>query len=151
MTTSHITTEKKWTIFLADDDSMDQEIFSDALAKIDMPVSLRTFDNGIDLLSELETGDGLPNVIFLDLYMPKMDGSDCLIKIRKNPLFDNVPIVLYSTEFDIDRIEELFELGANRYLRKTSSFESLVSSLERTLNSLVRNALSGPALINIVV
>ncbi|MGJ8739105.1 response regulator [Zobellia laminariae] len=151
MTTSQTTTEKKWTIFLTDDDSTDQEIFIDALAEIDTQVSLRTFNNGVDLLTELEAGTDLPDIIFLDLYMPIMDGSDCLIKIRENPLFDNVPIVLYSTEFDIDRIEELFELGANRYLRKTSSFESLVSSLERTLSSLDRNALSGPALINIVV
>ncbi|MBU3025223.1 response regulator [Zobellia galactanivorans] len=151
MTTLQNTTEKKWSIFLADDDLTDQEIFRDALAETNTPVSLRTFDNGVDLLTEFETGEALPDVIFLDLYMPKMDGSDCLLKIRENPLFDHVPIVLYSTEFDIDRIEELFEQGANRYLRKTSSFESLVSSLERTLSSLVRNALSGPALINIVV
>ncbi|MBT9190470.1 response regulator [Zobellia russellii] len=151
MITSNITTDKKWSVFLADDDATDQEIFSDALAEINAPISLRTFNNALELLKELETGTALPDVIFLDLYMPIMDGSDCLIKIRKNPLFQNVPIVLYSTEFDIDRIEELFECGANRYLRKTASFESLVSSLERTLDSLKRNAISGPALINIVV
>lgn len=151
MITINNTTPKKRSVYLADDDVTDQEIFRDALKEIDTPLTLNVFNNGIDLLTRLENSETLPDVIFLDLYMPKMDGSDCLIKMRENPLLDYVPIIVYSTEFDIDRIEELFEYGANRYLRKTASFDSLVSSLDRTFNSLKRNANSAPALINIVV
>ena len=138
------------SIFLVDDESDDQEIFKSALDEIDVQVELSLYNSSSTLLEALGNKQKNPDVLFLDLYMPKMDGEDCLIKIRENPEFDDIPIVIYSTEYDLDRIEKLFNLGANRYLRKPDSFDSIKTSLEKTLQSVQRNTLGGAALINII-
>jgi len=83
--------------------------------------------------------------------MPKMDGEECLVNIRKNIDFEDIPVLIYSTEYDLDRIEKLFSLGANRYLRKADSYSSLVEALIKTVASIKRNALGSAAVINIIV
>jgi len=138
-------------IFLVDDDKDDQEFFSDALSKINEAVELSIFNSGDELLRAFCTKDNKPDMIYLDLHMPIMDGEECLEILRKNSSLKSIPIVIYSTELDMERIAQLFLKGANRYLRKPDSFDSLVASISATINSLKRNALGGNAIINIVV
>ncbi|SHJ03396.1 response regulator [Pseudozobellia thermophila] len=138
------------TVYLVDDDREDQELFSEALELADSHVDLKIFDNGVDLMADLYSGRPLPDLVFLDLYMPLMNGEECLRDIRENEKFDKVPLIIYSTLLDRAKIEHLFSIGANRYLHKPSSFKSLVYALERTMNSVRRNKLGGTAIINIV-
>lgn len=138
------------TVYLVDDDHEDQELFSEALELADSQVKLITFDNGVDLMADLYSDTPLPDVVFLDLYMPLMNGEECLRDIRENQKFDGIPLVIYSTVLDKAKIEELFSMGANRYLHKPSSFKSLVYALDRTMNSVRSNQLGGTAIINIV-
>ncbi|WP_318345784.1 response regulator [Flagellimonas baculiformis] len=140
-----------FTIFLVDDDKEDQEIFADALSEINRPIDLSIFDSGEKLFNALKIEGKRPDAIFLDLYMPIMNGEECLSELRKNQTFRFVPIVIYSTEFDMDRVERLFGIGANRYLRKPGCFDSLVASLDATMESLSRNPLGGYAVINIEI
>ena len=137
-------------IFLVDDDKDDQEFFSEALSEIDGCYALEKFNSGADLLNAIAVTHHKPDVIFLDLYMPIVDGEECLESLRSNSKYDTVPIVIYSTEYDIDKIDRLFSLGANRYLKKPETFDSLVASLKVSLNSLKRNSLGGNAIINVV-
>lgn len=137
-------------IFLVDDDKDDQEFFSEALSEIDGCYTLEKFNSGADLLNAIAVTHHKPDVIFLDLYMPIVDGEECLESLRRSSKYDTVPIVIYSTEYDIDKIARLFNLGANRYLKKPESFDSLVASLKVSLNSLKRNSLGGNAIINVV-
>lgn len=138
-------------VFLADDDLEDQKLFKKCLEQIETKVHLKVFDNAEDLLIDLASTNTNPDLIFLDLYMPSMDGEDCLIEIRSNSDFKSIPIVIYSSELDLDRIEELFALGANRYLRKPISYKSLVASISKTIESVKRNAIGGNTVINIIV
>lgn len=138
-------------VYLADDDTEDQEVFQEALSEISTKVELSIFNNGLELMADLQTDLDKPDIIFLDLYMPQMDGEECLKEMRQNEAFNDIPIVIYSNEFDIDRIEDLFSLGANRYLRKPDSYSSLVAALDKTVISLKRNTLGGTAVINIIV
>ena len=137
-------------IFLVDDDKEDQEFFRDALSEINGAVELSIFNSGDEILRALRIKDNKPDMIYLDLHMPIMDGEECLDILRENSGLKSVPIVIYSTELDMDRIAQLFFKGANRYLRKPDSFDSLVASIRATLNSLRRNALGGDSIINVV-
>ena len=138
------------SIFLVDDDKDDQKVFKMALSAINTQVHLSVYNSGKDLLGGLYKDSKKPDVFFLDLYMSRMDGEECLIEIRKKKELNEIPVVIYSTEYDLTRIEKLFALGANRYLRKPESFNSLIISIEKTISSIKRNAYGGAALINIV-
>lgn len=137
-------------VFLVADNQDDQERFKECLTQIETNVKLKVFDNAENLLLDLKSNTTNPDLIFLDLYLPVMDGEDCLIKIRANGMYESIPIVVYSSELDFDRIEELFTIGANRYLRKPTSHRSMVASLRKTIESIKRNAVGGTALINII-
>lgn len=136
------------SVFLVDDDPDDRELFSEAIAEVGGDTELKVFHDGNALMQELRSSAKLPDVIFLDLYMPKMDGAECLAEIRSDRKFDSIGIVLYSSLIAMQRIEELFRKGANRYLRKPSTYSALVMSLGRTLESVAKNPTGGMTVIN---
>ena len=151
MKNENIEKESELLVYLVDDDIEDQEIFHEALDQIDAKIELSVFDCGKAIIDELQANGKKPDLIFLDLYMPYMDGEESLKKIRENYTSETIPIVIYSTEFDIDRIEQLMSFGANKYLRKPDSFDFLIISLQTIFESLENSSILDAATINIVV
>lgn len=137
-------------IYMAEDDIDDQHIFKEAISSIDKDLELTTFPDGVALLEALNNKMHKPNVIFLDLYMPKMNGEETLLKIIQSPVLDSIPVVIFSNEYNIDYISDLFEYGANRYLHKPNSFQTLTTALHRTIESIKNNTLGGTAIIKYV-
>ncbi|TDT43720.1 response regulator receiver domain-containing protein [Maribacter spongiicola] len=137
-------------LFMAEDDLDDQQIFREAIASIEGNLKITMFSNGMDLLETLRTNPNTPDVIFLDLFMPKLNGEQTLEMIRSMNHLDETPIVIFSNEYNINRISELFENGANRYLHKPNSFNTLVNALKRTIVSIKNNTLGGTAIIKYV-
>lgn len=123
-------------IFLADDDEDDRISFVDALTEIPLDTQITQFTNGVELMDRLYADDKLPDVIFLDLKMPMMDGFECLEDIRNVDKLLNIPVVIYSTSFHKKEVETLKETGATRYLKKPSSFNQLKTMLYDCLNNL---------------
>ena len=77
-----------------------------------------------------------------------MDGESCLARRRENSHYDAICVVIYSTSMDLERIEALFNAGANRYLRKPSSYPALKNALDRAIETVRQNPLGGQAIIN---
>lgn len=124
----------KMKILLVDDDEDDREFFADALVGVDLNTQLQQLDNGKSCLDYLlQQIENLPNLIFLDLNMPIMNGFECLAEIRKNPLLKELPIAIYSTSSSDKDIEQTFLNGANIYIKKPSSFEDLKKSLKQVI------------------
>jgi CheY-like chemotaxis protein len=67
----------------------------------------------------------LPEVLFLDLNMPRKNGLEVLHEIKANPKFDAIAIAIYSTSSSEEHIEETFVSGANIYIKKPSDFNTL--------------------------
>ena len=67
----------------------------------------------------------LPNVLFLDLNMPKKNGIECLYEIKRNDRFSEIAIAIFSTSSSEEHIEETFVQGANIYIKKPSDFATL--------------------------
>lgn len=129
--------EKLHYIYLVDDDKDDRELFSEALGETSLKTEIATFNNGVDLMANLLDNDQkLPDVIFLDLNMPLMNGEECLADIRREPQLYAIPIVIYSTFFDEYKVDLLRQKGADRYLQKPSSYDQLKFFIERTIESL---------------
>jgi len=117
-------------ILLADDDPDDQLLFREALDGIKIKTQVETVENGLELMNQLHQHDHLlPHILFIDLNMPLKQGIDCLQEIRRNPAFQDIAIVIYSTSSMERDIEESFVRGANVYLQKPNDFSSLKKAL----------------------
>lgn len=124
-------------IILADDDEDDRLFFVDAFEELRVNTKVKTLNDGVELINYL-TQDGvqLPNVLFLDLNMPRKNGLECLKEIKANPKFDDIAIAIYSTSASEDDIENTFVQGANIYIKKPDDFATLKKILSEvvTLN-----------------
>jgi len=124
----------KLRIVLADDDEDDREIFKLAISKVKVNSDLTLCKNGLELIKHLRNPDILlPNIIFLDLNMPGMNGLEALQEIKKDPGLKGITIVIYSTSSSEKDIEVTFLEGANIYIKKPSSFEDLKKILDKVM------------------
>jgi len=121
-------------IFLVDDDEDDRLFFRDALQEIDNTIKCDFAVNGKDALDHLNKLHQLPEVIFLDLNMPLMNGLECLSFIKKDIRLALLPVVIYTTSQNVIDVEATHSLGANVYLTKPSSFDELKTKVQRILN-----------------
>ena len=122
-------------IYLADDDEDDRLEFSEALAELHPNAALNTFHDGHDLIEYLFSDPAvLPDLIFLDVNMPKKNGMECLAEIRADERLRNVTVAIYSTSANPQEIDEAFRKGATRYLNKVSQFEKLKTILRDVLS-----------------
>jgi len=120
-------------IYLTDDDDEDRELFIEALNELPIETKITQFDNGVDLMADLFSEKNLPDAIFLDLYMPIMDGFECLADIRNFSKFSEIQVVVFSSYYRKREINQLKLDGANQYLQKPSSFDQMKSLLSKSL------------------
>ena len=113
-------------MLLADDDEDDRMLFRDAVAEINPLVSVQTVNDGEELMNYLATfAVFLPELLFLDLNMPLKNGFQCLEEIRQNELLQDLLIIIYSTTANPKEVEEVYNKGANLFIKKPSSFTEL--------------------------
>ena len=131
-------------ILLADDDHDDCLFFTDALDELALNTSLVTVHDGEQLMQYLKTvSANLPDALFLDLNMPRKNGFECLTEIKTHQIFKNLPVIVYSTSFDAEKANQLYNLGANYYICKPTNFEDLKKVIHKAI--LLVNQNSGQA------
>ncbi len=82
----------------------------------------------------LAATESYPDLIFLDINMPRMNGIQCLEEIKKHPEYKSISVAIYSTSGTEKDIEDTFVRGANVYIRKPGDFASLKKVLEEVLS-----------------
>jgi CheY-like chemotaxis protein len=107
-----------YRVVLVDDDPDDIYIFQEAIKEFCPLVKLYIAKNGAHLF-ELLKEVGLPNIVVLDLHMPKMSGLETLKKIRNYASYDNIPVMIYSTAGSKKEMEECIKSGADYYAVKS--------------------------------
>lgn len=113
-------------IVLADDDEDDRMFFTDAFSELKMSTKVHTYNDGVELMNYLNSEDAvLPEILFLDLNMPRKNGMECLMEIKANSKFENIAVAIYSTSSTEEHIEETFVNGANIYIKKPNDFNTL--------------------------
>ena len=120
-------------ILLVDDDSDDQFLFGEALNEIQSPAILHTAQDGVDALEKLEGGKLAPDIIFLDLNMPRMNGRKFLEMVKSNPSFSNIPVIIYSTSSSPEDKKATEAGGAKAFITKPTNFDDLCSLLSNTI------------------
>ena len=114
--------------YLIDDDHDDQEFFAMALEQIDRKVQLMTSDNALDALEKLREPGMIPDLIFLDINMPRIDGWQCLKQLREIERLKKTPIVIYSTSKNGHARQD--KQGFNAFLSKQPRITELSRKLE---------------------
>ena len=124
-------------VLLVDDNRTDARLLRELLSEINKDVRLHVVTDGFEAMAFLRrhgpyTDARRPDLILLDLSMPKMDGLEVLVQLKQDPRFKTIPIVVLTiSQLEAD-IEQSYKLMANCYLTKPDDlkeFESLVKSL----------------------
>jgi DNA-binding NarL/FixJ family response regulator len=121
-------------IVIADDDEEDREFFRDACNDIDPAINVFGFASGDETLKFLiEAKNPLPDIIFLDIFMPQKDGWETLQQIKSIARANTIPIVVYSGGYSSEAISKSKELGANFYINKQRNYEETLEQLRLVL------------------
>lgn len=121
-------------ILLVDDDADDQLFFCDALEEINPKIKCVVAGNGREAL-QLLTAKPYPDLIFLDLNMPVMNGFDCLQEIRRQSHLDDIPVIIFTTTNEHSAIKRTHDLGANAFLKKPNDFSTILNKLKTLLET----------------
>ena len=119
-------------LMLAEDNDDDFLIFSVAIKESKLAVALSRAVNGEIFMDMLRME--LPDVLFLDLYLPYKSGKQCIREIRADRRYDNLPIIVYTGIKDVNDVEFCYREGANLYIHKPSSLKDLVEIIKRILS-----------------
>jgi len=124
-------------LLIAEDDVDDRQMLESVL-KSDLPDwNYHVCSNGIELLEYLlQKPTFQPSIVLLDINMPKKNGLDTLLEIRRLSRLQQVPVIGYSTSYDKATINRFLELGGNHFLAKPDSFDEL-KQLAIFLNSCI--------------
>jgi CheY-like chemotaxis protein len=135
-----MTPKMKKTILLADDDFDDASFFCEALRQIDPNIDCLCATDGVEALDVLQSNER-PDIIFLDINMPRMNGWEFLRKIKCIDEFKEIPVLVYSTSTRSADINTALDLGALCFFAKPNRFSDLKSILEVVTNNLDENLL----------
>ena len=121
-------------VLLADDDEDDRLLFREAFNEIKIKTKVMTVNDGEELMDHLtHNGHELPHILFLDLNMPRKNGIECLLEIKRTDSLKDIPIAIYSTSASEEDIEDTFVKGANVYIKKPDDFGTLKKILEEVI------------------
>lgn len=123
-------------LLLADDDTDDCIFFKDALEELPISAKLTTVNDGMQLMQLLSKKEVLPDVLYLDLNMPRKNGFNCLSEIKQDEKLKELPVIIFSTSFDKEVISLLHEKGAHYYIQKPAEFDNLKKVIHKSLELL---------------
>jgi len=129
-------TKKHFTIVSIEDNEPDFVLLQKAIKAVpDLSIDLINVRNGEDALNFLYkkgefTSAPTPNIIILDINLPKINGHEILKSIKNNEKLKTIPVIIFSTSDSNKDIEESYSLYANSYITKTFNIQDLFKKIE---------------------
>jgi CheY-like chemotaxis protein len=117
-------------LLLIDDDEEDQEIFAEALKEASAEASCLSYTGATEALEDLESGKINPDLIFVDLNMPVMNGHQFLTEIKSIENLRHIPVVIFTTSSNKATVLETMRLGASDFITKPGNLSVLVNVLK---------------------
>ena len=139
-------------ILLADDDTDDCIFFKIALDELLLSTHLTVVHDGEQLMQLLmnETNES-PDVLFLDLNMPRKNGFECLSEIKLSKKLNQLPVIIFSTSFEQEVVNQLYQNGAQYFIRKPSEFSQFKKIIQHSLALIAQENTSQPTRENFVI
>ena len=131
-------------VLLVEDNPGDVRLTQEALQEINTSCSLELASNGEKALEYLHGGfqsspRHLPDIILLDLNLPRMNGHEVLRELKTNPLFKTIPVIILSASKSKEDINRAYIAGANAYLVKPLDIDSYFESMKALENFWIRH------------
>jgi CheY-like chemotaxis protein len=139
-----MTTNHALNILLVEDDQDDVELMQDALRDNGVHFRMDVVRQGDKVLSFLEMCKNFPNIILLDLNLPKMHGREVLSRIKLSDDFSHIPIAILTTSSSQAEKEFCLSAGASHFLTKPSTVEGF----NKTIELILKIALPHPRMAN---
>lgn len=140
---------KDTDILMVDDDEEDRLLLKDTFEELGYGDCVQYEENGEKALAYLQQcikeKKRLPCLMILDLNMPKLNGRQVLIKVKSEPLFQHIAVVIYSTSLNPVERDECLALGAHSYVVKPISYKESVAIVNQfhALCSELKNVRTG--------
>jgi CheY-like chemotaxis protein len=145
-------TVKHLDILLADDDTDDCLFFEEALAELSLSAKLTAVHDGEKLMQLLdEDTRKLPHILFLDLNMPRKNGFECLAEIKLNKKLKALPVVIFSTSYEQEVVNLLYQNGAQYFIRKPAAFAQFKKIILYVLTLITQEHTTQPSKDNFVL
>lgn len=119
-------------ILLIEDDQDDVEFLKVALTDNGVAFNMETLTRGDLIIERLSKTNSVPDIIVMDLNLPKLHGREALCKIKKDKTFRHVPLMVLTTSSSVSDREYCLKQGANKFFSKpatTEGFSLLVNSI----------------------
>ena len=131
-------------ILLIEDDKIEVLKFKRVVKSVDQDHLIEVADNGEVALQILEETKKLPDIILLDLNMPKMSGLEFLSVVKKNPKFKYLPTVVLTTSINRKDLIACYEIGIAGYILKPLKYNDYVEKIKHLLTYWMDNELIKP-------
>ncbi len=140
--TDILTRKKSCQILIAEDDPDDQILLREAFEFNGVVESLCFVEDGEAaihfLTTKLRENAALPELIILDLNLPKKDGREVLQELKNNTVLRVIPVIILTTSSAREEIVNLYQMGANSYIVKPYTFTELVEISRNIINFWLR-------------
>jgi two-component system response regulator len=137
-----MTSKKQFRVLMVDDDDDDWMLVSQAFADEEYPcefkLELRRLCDGQEFLEYMDhceqdgTLGAFPDLVLLDLNMPRMDGKEALKRVKSHPICRTIPIVVFTTSAEQTDVVECYQCGGASFIQKPQTYENL-RAMVRTL------------------
>ena len=143
---------KHHKLLLADDDIDDCTFFKDALEELPLSTTLSTVNDGVQLMNYLSAkSHDLPDVLFLDLNMPRKSGFECLSEIKLADKLKDIPVIIFSTSLNLEVVNLLYQKGAHHYICKPGEYDKLKKVISDAILLTSQNKLKQPTRDNFIL
>ncbi|MGK7935780.1 MAG: response regulator [Xenococcaceae cyanobacterium] len=128
--------EKPKNILLVEDNKADIRLIQEALKNSSLTYQMIAVRDGVAAMTYLqqegEYTDALrPDLIILDLNLPKKDGREVLAEIKTNPQFKRIPVIVLTTSKNEDDVHQSYDLNANCFITKSRNLSQLFTIVRR--------------------
>jgi CheY-like chemotaxis protein len=122
-------------ILIIDDDPEDIDIFSEAVHSLDENITVTTATDALIALENLKKAENLPDIIFVDMQMPRLTGKDFLQRLNEEDRLQNIPVIVLSGQSDVIMKDTFIKIGALNYICKPNSYKQLIEELRKILEA----------------
>ena len=117
-------------ILIVDDNEHDHFLLKKAINTVIPQTIIESLYNGSQALTFLNHCTSLPNLIFLDLNMPLLSGTEAIKVIRKNENLAKIPVIILTTNYSDSKKQEMLKLGASDFYTKPLNPKDLIQIVE---------------------